>query len=140
MPTHNRPQPSKISTFVHTLKRRSRKPGLFSPGVLLVALICSVLLQPQSAMPQTSWQLFELAWSSIEADFATQSIAAGDVDGDGDLDLATGNSGRSDLSDPTCIVGATNRIYRNDNGSLTPRSCLGFTRSRCHMQYRLGRC
>ncbi|MBC8447193.1 MAG: VCBS repeat-containing protein [Chloroflexi bacterium] len=47
-----------------------------------------------------------LAWSSAEDDRA-HSVAWGDYDGDGDLDLAVGTS-----SGP-------NRLYRNDRGTLT---------------------
>jgi predicted nucleotidyltransferase len=46
-------------------------------------------------------------WSSSESD-ATMSVAWGDVDGDGDLDLAVGNEWQP------------NRLYRNDRGVLTP--------------------
>ena len=45
-------------------------------------------------------------WSSVEVD-ATYSVAWGDYDGDGDLDLAVGNA---------CTP---NRLYRNDGGVLT---------------------
>ena len=48
-------------------------------------------------------------WSSTKTD-DTRSVAWGDYDGDGYLDLAVGNSGES---------GQPNRIYRNDGGSLT---------------------
>jgi hypothetical protein len=45
-------------------------------------------------------------WSSAETDW-TQAVAWGDVDGDGDLDLAAANNGEP------------SRLYRNDNGTLT---------------------
>ncbi len=51
--------------------------------------------------------IMTLVWSSTENDY-TSSIAWGDVDGDGDLDLAVGNT----ASQP-------NRLYRNDGGVLT---------------------
>ncbi|MCB0167529.1 MAG: VCBS repeat-containing protein [Anaerolineae bacterium] len=52
-------------------------------------------------------------YATTETDY-TFSVAWGDYDGDGDLDLAVGNYGQP------------NRLYRNDGGSLTP-SAVYFT-------------
>jgi hypothetical protein len=65
-------------------------------------------LPPAPAAPQSCTPPLCLDWSSSEGDI-TSSVAWGDVDGDGDLDLAVGNSGFLQH----------NRLYRNDNGTLT---------------------
>ncbi len=52
------------------------------------------------------------SWTSTEND-VTYSVAWGDWDGDGDLDLAVGNGPSSGPNN------AANRAYRNDGGALT---------------------
>ena len=53
---------------------------------------------------------FPLAWSSYETE-RTSSVALGDYDGDGDLDLAVGNVGYGSI-EPI-------RLYRNEGGILS---------------------
>ncbi len=54
----------------------------------------------------TTWLAPDPVWSALDQD-STYAVAWGDVDGDGDLDLATAN-GRADGA------GQPNRLYRND--------------------------
>ncbi|HUW09088.1 MAG TPA: VCBS repeat-containing protein, partial [Anaerolineae bacterium] len=59
-------------------------------------------------------------WTSAETE-PTQTVAWGDVDGDGDLDLAVGNAC---VMDDACYP---NRIYRNDGGTLSSDSVWAST-------------
>ena len=58
------------------------------------------------------------SWQSTEADLSS-SVAWGDYDGDGDLDLAVGNGGFQDTGIIILPEEQPNRVYLNDNGSLT---------------------
>lgn len=92
----------------------------FSLAIFSLILLCFLLtpaVSPHGAQAQgvtaTSLPLPTLpSWLSNDAD-GSQSIAWGDVDNDGDLDLAVGNSG-GDAS------GAANKLYRNEGGLLQP--------------------
>ena len=59
-------------------------------------------------------------WTSTENE-STWSVAWGDYDGDGDLDLAAGNCGFNNY----------NRVYRNDNGSLLPSAVWSAPEDEC---------
>ena len=73
--------------------------------IALSLLICTRLI----ATPILAQGPFPLnkfnAWTSGDSDI-TRSVAWGDVDGDGDLDLAVGNEG------------SANKVYLNHNGVL----------------------
>jgi hypothetical protein len=80
---------------------------------LLVAALLSTLLPSTSLVPvthtayaQTDTIPLVSSWLAIERD-DTRAVAWGDIDNDGDLDLAVGNNGQP------------NRIYQNINGALT---------------------
>jgi uncharacterized repeat protein (TIGR01451 family) len=87
---------------------------------MLVLLVLLTAALPAVASPYGEVELATLetirpdtldptpVWSSDEEE-PTQSVAWGDYDGDGDLDLAVGNG---------YLAGAPNRIYRNEGGTL----------------------
>jgi hypothetical protein len=67
------------------------------------------------------------AWQSVESD-SIQSVAWGDMDGDGDLDLAAGNSPLYDAN-CGCFVGGENRVYLNQGGQLQTTAAWNSTES-----------
>ena len=81
---------------------RRRNVGLW----LTLSILLLPLLSPHRHLAaQTDPPAFTSAWVSTEA-AVTRSIAWGDYDNDGDLDLVVGNNG-------------PNHLYRNDHGVLT---------------------
>lgn len=79
--------------------------------LLLILFVLTLFISPlQQVIALGTTLSLELGWSSSQAD-NTSSMAWGDFDNDGDLDLVAGNL--SILNDNHPI-----RLYRNDNGSL----------------------
>lgn len=72
--------------------------------------------QPHHAHANDPSTLLSLGWSSNQSR-ATTSVAWGDVDSDGDLDLAVGTQDE------------TNQLYRNDNGTLNQTPIWSSTES-----------
>jgi hypothetical protein len=74
--------------------------------ILIIALLPSVPVQPTFAQTVANPGLFSLNWSSSESELSPRA-AWGDMDNDGDLDLAVAN------------YKFASRVYRNENGSFT---------------------
>src|SRR5262245_20777354 len=87
-------------------QRRAHLRIRVSAMLIMLALIGAVPFPAQRLAAQSGDLPLHLAWLSDESDITT-SVAWGDMDGDGDLDLAVGN-----YEQPT-------RVYRNDHGVLT---------------------
>ena len=84
-------------------------------ALLLLALLLLASAPSQPVTAQSPAVPLSLQWSSAESD-PTTSVAWGDVDNDGDLDLAVGNGNfATNVNDRFY-----NRIYCNTNGQLTP--------------------
>ena len=75
------------------------------------------------------------AWQSDD-DWPTSSVAWADVDQDGDLDLAAGNS----ITPSETVLGPNAVIYENSGSWLERDTGVAFVLQRIHHRHRLGRC
>lgn len=86
-------------------------------SLFLVFFTLAATATPKQVTSQTQGAPLTLQWSSNEADILTSSVAWGDVDGDGDLDLAVGGS--DSISHSGQATGAPIRIYGNNGNTLS---------------------
>ncbi|MBN1658469.1 MAG: VCBS repeat-containing protein [Anaerolineae bacterium] len=103
-----------------TIGRRPGKIAL-AASLWLCGALCLLFLQQAAPEPAYAWPGGDLswAWDSPEGD-STFSVAWGDWDNDGDLDLAVGNGGCSESyypPPPPCIP-SPNQVYENTGDSL----------------------
>ena len=97
------------------VQQRSQGVGGIAAVCRLILIILMLIIAPasmplQQADAQSS-PAFETGWIAPVNEITT-SVAWGDYDGDGDLDLAVGNSGEPNAS-KNGFLGQKNRLYRN---------------------------
>lgn len=105
-PPEPSPPPQPVSERLHVLWMR----------LVLVLLLCILLgLNPSSSLsdiPVIPWHYFEESTWKAGSKYRTISVCWGDVDRDGDLDLAVGNSSRPPYPNEP------NLVYQNEKGLL----------------------
>ncbi len=106
-------------TFRQVSNIRPKSPCIRRAGLIVMVSLLWPLLAALPSHAQASFPLSQFnPWTFGETDAST-SVAWGDMDGDGELDLAVGNAPTYDLT-CFCDVGGENKVYRSQNGTLDP--------------------